>query len=114
MSNLTTIERDLAALHQLLCRAMVEWRPIEPDDKSHTAEEWSRDATARQEIYAAMREVFERYPGVLYHDFPRPPNPIAADWKTWTDEQRLEFIAELPCCRHCGSLNTRCQCWNDE
>lgn len=39
---------------------------------------------------------------------------IAFDWPTWTDERRLAFLERLPCCRHCGSLDTGCQCWNDE
>lgn len=35
-------------------------------------------------------------------------------WRELTDEQRLAFLELLPCCRHCGSLDTGCQCWNDE
>jgi hypothetical protein len=31
-------------------------------------------------------------------------------WSTLTDEQRLE----LACCKGCGSLDTSCQCLNDE
>lgn len=37
-----------------------------------------------------------------------------AKWQELTDEQRLEFLNSLPCCRHCGSLDVGCQCWNDE
>lgn len=33
------------------------------------------------------------------------------EWKALTDEQRLELNRQ--CCRRCGSLNTRCQCWDD-
>jgi hypothetical protein len=36
--------------------------------------------------------------------------------KVWrsglSDEQRLELASQ--CCRGCGSLDTRCQCQNDE
>lgn len=39
---------------------------------------------------------------------------IIDEWSTLTDEQRLSFLERLPCCRHCGSLDTGCQCWNDE
>ena len=32
-----------------------------------------------------------------------------------SDEDRLAWINDnFPCCRHCGSLDTSCQCWNDE
>lgn len=31
-------------------------------------------------------------------------------WDKLTDEQR----AELPMCKSCGSLDTSCQCWNDD
>lgn len=39
----------------------------------------------------------------------RPPS-----WESLTDEQRLAFLERHPCCRHCGSLDTSCQCWNDD
>jgi hypothetical protein len=29
-----------------------------------------------------------------------------------TDDQRLEIISHY--CKHCGSKDTNCQCWNDE
>lgn len=29
-----------------------------------------------------------------------------------TDEARMDVLSEF--CRHCGSLNRGCQCWNDE
>lgn len=29
-----------------------------------------------------------------------------------TDEERLEIMSE--CCKFCGCLEPRCQCWNDE
>lgn len=29
-----------------------------------------------------------------------------------SDEQRVELAATF--CRHCGTLDPRCQCWNDE
>ena len=31
-------------------------------------------------------------------------------WDKLTDEQRLS----LPRCHSCGSLDTTCQCWNDD
>lgn len=37
---------------------------------------------------------------------------LAMRWRALTDEQRLELSAS--CCRGCGSLDPRCQCWNDE
>ena len=37
---------------------------------------------------------------------------IGAAWATLTDEQRLDLISR--CCHGCGSLDTSCQCWNDE
>lgn len=41
----------------------------------------------------------------------------APPWQEMTDEQRLAYYQEqrelFPCCEHCGSLNERCQCWND-
>jgi len=33
-------------------------------------------------------------------------------WRMLTDEQRHALISK--CCRGCGSLDTSCQCWNDE
>lgn len=33
-------------------------------------------------------------------------------FKTLTDEERLEVMGEY--CRHCGSEDNNCQCWNDE
>jgi hypothetical protein len=33
-------------------------------------------------------------------------------WRALSDERRLELMAL--CCRGCGSLDTGCQCWNDE
>lgn len=35
-------------------------------------------------------------------------------WESLTNEQRLAFLDAHPCCTHCGSLNTHCQCDNDE
>lgn len=30
------------------------------------------------------------------------------------DHVRLEWLdRNFPCCHHCGSLRTNCQCWND-
>ncbi len=106
---LTTVERDLVKLHQLLCAAMAEWIRPEPGEPG-----WPREAQAAQEIYAGMHEVFNRYPGVLFHDARRAANPLAVDWESWTPEQRLALLGELDCCRHCGDLNPRCQCNNDE
>lgn len=33
-----------------------------------------------------------------------------------TDEERLAIIEQVcgDYCRHCGSTDPRCQCWNDE
>lgn len=36
----------------------------------------------------------------------------AFDWRAMTDRQRLEFVETV--CRSCGSLDTSCQCGNDE
>lgn len=37
-------------------------------------------------------------------------------WKeildTWTDKERLALISCY--CKHCGSKDTKCKCWNDE
>lgn len=41
-------------------------------------------------------------------------HPVRAVWPTLTGEQRLEVLRWLECCRHCGSLDPRCQCWNDK
>lgn len=50
---------------------------------------------------------------VVIKDRPVDPGPSAVDlWSTFTDEQRLELRAM--CCRGCGSLDTSCQCGNDE
>lgn len=35
---------------------------------------------------------------------------LPAAWEALTDEQRLELAS----CRGCGSLDTSCQCWDDE
>lgn len=40
--------------------------------------------------------------------------PVGTRWQDITDEQRLAYLGRYPCCRHCGSLDTGCQCWNDE
>lgn len=37
---------------------------------------------------------------------------VTATWLAVTDEQRLELMGM--CCHGCGSLDTSCQCWNDE
>jgi len=29
-----------------------------------------------------------------------------------TDDERMDVMGEF--CRHCGDINPRCQCWNDE
>ena len=33
-------------------------------------------------------------------------------FKELSDDERMEVMREY--CRHCGSDNPRCQCWNDE
>lgn len=33
-------------------------------------------------------------------------------WSELTDEQRLDIITDT--CRGCGTLDPKCQCWNDE
>lgn len=38
--------------------------------------------------------------------------PIEEVWRALTDDQRLALRAS--CCRGCGSLDTGCQCWNDD
>ncbi|HKP08492.1 MAG TPA: hypothetical protein VJU58_14660 [Microbacterium sp.] len=35
-----------------------------------------------------------------------------AFWAAMGDDDRLELMSK--CCRGCGSLDTSCQCWNDE
>lgn len=37
---------------------------------------------------------------------------IADRWRALTDSQRHDLIGM--CCRGCGSLDTGCQCWNDD
>lgn len=37
---------------------------------------------------------------------------LPSAWHALTAEQRLELIGL--CCHGCGSLDTGCQCWNDE
>jgi hypothetical protein len=37
---------------------------------------------------------------------------LPAAWAALTDEQRYELAHSV--CRGCGSLDTKCQCWNDE
>jgi hypothetical protein len=37
---------------------------------------------------------------------------LAALWRSLTDEQRHQLATD--CCRGCGSLDTGCQCWNDD
>lgn len=37
---------------------------------------------------------------------------LPAAWRSLADEQRYELAHS--CCRGCGSLDTSCQCWNDE
>lgn len=32
--------------------------------------------------------------------------------KNLSDEQRMEIFSDY--CRHCGSTDPKCQCWNDE
>jgi hypothetical protein len=41
-----------------------------------------------------------------------PVERIIEEMRELTDDQRHEIV--LSCCRHCGSLNTSCNCWNDE
>jgi len=31
-----------------------------------------------------------------------------------TDSERLAFLDRFECCRHCGSLDTRCRCNDDD
>jgi hypothetical protein len=40
------------------------------------------------------------------------PEPLA--WTQLTNDERLRFLEAHPCCRNCGSLDTGCQCDNDE
>lgn len=112
----TTIERDLATIYNLFNGAMAWWSPPEPGDKSVSDEAWSLENQAHQKLRNEATEVFHRYPNLLYVESisGRPAHPILADWETWTDAQRLEFLGALECCRGCGSLDTRCQCQNDE
>ena len=35
-------------------------------------------------------------------------------WLHPSDEERIAFLQAHPCCRACGSLDTRYQCSNDE
>lgn len=37
---------------------------------------------------------------------------IEAEWRRLSDGERVTLMAL--CCRGCGSLDTSCQCWNDE
>jgi hypothetical protein len=107
----TTIERDLCDIYQLLCRALANSEVAEPGEPG-----WPREAQERERIHTEMRRIFDRYPGLLYQTVPitEPANPIAADWQAWTPEQRLAFLAQLECCRWCGDLDPRCHCNNDE
>ena len=44
---------------------------------------------------------------------PEPPGSEARDpLINMTDDQRMEVFSNY--CRHCGSDNPACQCWNDE
>jgi hypothetical protein len=37
---------------------------------------------------------------------------IEREWRSLSDGERVTLMAL--CCHGCGSLNTSCQCWNDE
>jgi len=54
----------------------------------------------REERYRLARTISNLHAGM----------PVA--WRALTDRQRYELSHD--CCHGCGSLDTGCQCWNDE
>lgn len=56
----------------------------------------------------------DRYPaGYLANPQITPFQATKADpLSNMTDEQRMDVFSKY--CRHCGSDNPDCQCWNDE
>jgi hypothetical protein len=69
------------------------------------------DVPGRREADARIASLRAKFLG---GETPPAPSSLIADWRTWTPERRLEFLAQLECCRSCGDLDPRCQCDNDE
>jgi hypothetical protein len=74
---------------------------VQQHDHRETTAIWSGGgSTYTDELGALRKRVAELEAG------------LPAAWRALTDEQRYEL--HHACCRGCGSLDTGCQCWNDE